>query len=487
MNSIEKILKQKGPSLSSEIAEILQNVEGISKEAARKRISRMPDSIKRLKGISFPNRESFIFLEGQFGNIDFYENLTNAFIESNSAYGRAILGLKARNGIIKRINFSIASGLPIFFTKGQLLHEYVEKKLIDLGVLLISESIDGQLIKLKNISDLSNRRQAVLKVESIVLSTVRIWLTKLGITSFNVTAIRDDVIPKFGPFNWDIVGPSYLSGLTGKKEGKITQGYVVGDIILDKEIQLSDLIPFFYKTDLIRNQKNQKRFVAMFIADLFAPDALNELRRRGFLVATPENLFGAEIAKLLKELVNTIEHAAAAIVKNPDAVFKLIGKISKIEGASYNLRSVILELIIGRLFTINGYQIQIRQLIRDPYFESAEIDIKAVKDNEVICIECKAKAPGNLVNKDEIEEWINTSYPRIKGWLKNANTLPSKRAFHFYSSTDYSLEAKVFISQLREIHKRQAISFYNGQDIIKFLGEQKQNSLVTIFKEHFKE
>jgi hypothetical protein len=157
----------------------------------------------------------------------------------------------------------------------------------------------------------------------------------------------------------------------------------------------------------------------MFIADLYDNSALKELRRRGCLLARPETVFGGEEAKLLRELIRTIENAAAAIINDPERVFELLRKLGKVEGASHNLRGVLLEFIVARLYSLNGYKIDIRQRIFTKG-ERAEIDIKAHRADEVVCIECKGMSPGNLIGADEINDWLSSSLPIIGLWVTNA-------------------------------------------------------------------
>ena len=185
-------------------------------------------------------------------------------------------------------------------------------------------------------------------------------------------------------------------------------------------------------------------------------------------------------------MILTIENAAAAVVNDPQQVFQLLQKIGKIEGASQNLRGILLEFLIARIYSLDGFNIDIRQQVYSNEEGRAEIDIKAVRPNEVVCIECKGKMPGNLINAEEIDEWLKDSVPVIKKWLKSCSgSLPNKKRFEFYTSTDYSDEAKRLINEIEHGHKKQPIQFFKGTDIIEKLRHLSQNSLVNIFNEQF--
>ncbi len=180
-----------------------------------------------------------------------------------------------------------------------------------------------------------------------------------------------------------------------------------------------------------------------------------------------------------------IEHASAVFTKEPQKFVKLIDILTKIEGAALNLRGVVLEFILARLYSNNGYNIDIRQQIVSSKGEQAEIDVKATNHSEVVCVECKAKSEKNFVSKQELEEWESKSLPRIKDWLKSSESLPAKKRFVFATSTDFDNDAKEFIKTKLSIHKKQPIEFVTGAEIVQWLKGQNESSLKNVFNEHF--
>jgi hypothetical protein len=438
--------------------------------------------------VRFPNREAFLFINEQLGKPEFYERLASTLKETGSSYGRALIGLAARGGVMSAKQFPVAAGLPVERAKGQVPHFFVEQRLIELGLIIRSPSPDGDVVSLWDCSPTNDRRHASEVVEDIALGALKVWLAKVGWTSPKAIAVRSHghgSLPKFGQFHWDLVGPCYLASLVGYRAGKIVNGFIVGDILLDRDITLEDLRPFLAKWDVLQNQKRATRFQPLFVADWFTPEALHELRTRGCFVGMLTTLFGEEVAKQLHELVGTIQHAAAAVTNNPQAVFDLLSKVAKIEGAALNLRGVVLELIIGHLFRLLGYQIDIRQQVESEDHERAEIDVKATNRREVVCVECKGKGPNALVDAPEIQEWLDKPLVRIKSWLKLASSLPESRRFEFYASTDYTEDAKRLIAQVQAAHKKQPISFLTGADVLNKLKDQKEKALGDIFREQF--
>src|SRR5665213_417950 len=182
-------LYHKGPTLSSEIVKHLVST-GIGEEAARKRVSRVEPPIQRLNNIILPNREAFLLLDEHFGTAIFWINLSEALVQTRSAYGRALLGLAAREGAVSYPEFPIASGLPVANAKGHLLHSLVEKRLLELRLINKIGTADGDEVSDYLREGLTARRKATVLVEDIVLSVFRAWLVKIGWSSANAVKIR---------------------------------------------------------------------------------------------------------------------------------------------------------------------------------------------------------------------------------------------------------------------------------------------------------
>jgi hypothetical protein len=261
---IATLLKKGGPTLSSKIVDELVNT-GISRETARKQVSRSSGTVRRLQGIQFPNRERFLFLEDQFGKQIFKSTLSASLKQSNTSYGRALTGLESRGGAVPVGHFAIAGGLPVENTKGQLLATLILSRLLQVGLLKKETSTDREIVSLWNVASISNRRLASLIVEDITLAAIKTWLMNMGWVSTNAIKIRTDhSAPRFGQFPFDIVGPSYLNSIIHYKKGKPVNGFIVADILLDREIKSKDLEPFFSKLSVLANQKRKAHFQPLF-------------------------------------------------------------------------------------------------------------------------------------------------------------------------------------------------------------------------------
>jgi len=484
MDLIESLLKAR-PYRSSELAEKIVEVEKIKPDAARKRLSRARSPVKRLK-INLPNKEKIFYLEGQLGSTLFADTVTNILIETNSAAGRALIGLKTVGGALPLSLFPKTSGTSALHSKKHLYFQKVLDQLSEINLIHINkEAVSGDLVCLHGHADITKKQDAIFTVENIALSIVKTWLSNLGISSPNAIKIREEG-PTYGTFAWDIVGPSYLSGLVTFKKGQIQNAFVVGDIILNKKITIEILAPFFYKLSSLKNQQKIRPFITIIIAESFEEEALIELRKKGVIIAMPKTILGKENAALLRALIEAIEKADEVIRNNPEKFLELLKKINKIEGAALNLRSVVFDFIIARLYSLEGYQCEIRKkIITKKNRDRAEIDVLAERVERIVCIEGKAMAPKNIVTKAEIEDWIERVCPRVKQWLKERERTPATKILEFYSSTDYDQEALTLINEIKINHKKIKINFFNGKEIIEKLRALNQNSLISIYKEQF--
>lgn len=485
MDLIESLVKTR-PCRSSHLVKKLIEIENISPEAARKRISRVKSPIVRFDSINLPNKEFIYYYEGQQGNPQFFSYLSDILIETNSSAGRALIALRIADGAIPLSIFAKSSGTAIGSQSAK--HTSFRKVLSQLNELnlahVITGSSDEEIVCLHGKTDIPRKQQAVLLVEDIVLSIVKQWVANLGLGSFNKIKTREES-PTFGIFAWDIVAPSYISGVVKYKNGEIINGFIVGDIVLNTKLTSKLLRPFFYKLDSLNYQKNIRPFMALIIAEYFDSEALNQLRKRGVIIASPKTILGKENSELIQSLIKSIDNATLTIKDKPSELFEIIRKLSKIEGASLNLRSVLLDFIIARIYSIQGFTCDIRHKILTNNGLRAEIDVVAHRYDSVICVEGKAVAPGNKVNKNEIKKWVEKSFPRIKSWLNESEHSDKVKRMEFYSSTEFDDDALIYAKEIEAKYQKIKINFLNSTYILNELKNLKQKSLIEIFKEQF--
>jgi hypothetical protein len=228
------LLAKYGPLPAGDIQRHLLDY-GLSRVAARQRISRANGVVERYKGMPLPKREQFLLLTEQFRKHAFWEALLKAHTERRSAYGVALQSLIARDGVIPLKQFDIVSGSPIRLRKHVGSRTLLER-LIQCKVLRRIHHLDlGECIAVDAMGSLGSpdvhALRKRLQVEEILIGGVKDWARKIGFVSYGAVKTRTlDAIPRVGQFGWDITGPSYIRPLSTYEKGAVQPGFFVADV-----------------------------------------------------------------------------------------------------------------------------------------------------------------------------------------------------------------------------------------------------------------
>src|SRR5690606_3764361 len=99
-----------------------------------------------------------------------------------------------------------------------------------------------------SLDELAAATRSRLIAENILLDSVREWLRRLAMVSFNTVRTRGAELPRVGTFAWDLTAPSYLTSvLTRQKDKGVKPGWVVCDVLLIENAQLKHVEPFLHK------------------------------------------------------------------------------------------------------------------------------------------------------------------------------------------------------------------------------------------------
>jgi hypothetical protein len=494
--SIEAILRVEGPCLSTRLCEILE-VRGLSADAARQRISRAKgDNICRLPGLIFPRGVRFIYLESTANSDIFWEALIRDVGKASPSYAAAIGGLRARGGIVPLSQFNVVSGAPLK-QKGQISSETVLARLVAVRLMEVYD-VDGigPCVALAASGHFRRLPDEVLKArlltEKILLLAVKDWARKLGFASFGKVAIRDDRSepPRVGTFAWDLTGPSYLSPLIRRgADGTPKPGFLVCDITIDEEVEESGAAAFVRKCHSMAMLHRIPPILPIFIAGRFSKEALNLGRSSGVVMATPNSLFGRDIAIGLAALMQTLTKAAAVAVKRPEIVGELFDKLGQIEGAAGNLRGALFEILVGHcVVKLEDGSIDIgRKVIDSMTQERAEIDVFRVKEyREAWVYECKAHQPSQIVSKEMVEEWFTTRVPVIFRVLgSEARFHDCKFHFEYWTCGSFDDEALEFLTKIKERTKKYEIGWKDGKAVREYVSKVKPKAVLETFDQHF--
>jgi hypothetical protein len=276
MQTIAQILSKHGPALTSDVAARLRRA-GLSPEAARQRLSRLPDGVMALRGISFPKRVRFIYLESQWGTEAYWSALIKAIKATNPPYATAIAAMQARGGIVPARHFNIISGSPLR-QKGQVASDVVLDRLLGIQLLWkVNVPDEGECIVLNDrvapaaINQHSLR--ARLLTEKVLLDALRQWAGRMNLASPKATRIRDEEpAPQFSTCKFDLCGPSYLRPLTRMEDGRPTPGFLVADVLAGATLDEPAAAAFVRKCEML-SEKGATLHVAADFRQLYARGA----------------------------------------------------------------------------------------------------------------------------------------------------------------------------------------------------------------------
>ncbi|WP_124596429.1 hypothetical protein [Burkholderia stagnalis] len=493
MSTIEQLLKDYGPCLSTELTQRLVDYD-VTPEAARQRVSRAPAPVKRLAYLPFPRNARFMYLQEQYGSPQFWDALERALLKYSPAYGGAIAALRQRGDLMPKSHFDIACGSPLALTRhlspAAVLGRLIQAKLFEeIDVPRYGPCI-ARVQSSEFYDEMVSAMQARLVVEDIMLKAVRGWARSLGMVSYDKTKIRGDDAsnPQVGRFAWDFTAPSYLGALVDRTEqGKPNPGFLVCDILLNNEVTTEGLAPFIGKCRTVRSLK-VGRCMQIFIADRYSNEAFKLAKAEGIVPATPDTLFGREVAASLHRLSEVLRQAADSV--SPQVFDELFNGLSRIEGAATNLRGALFEFWAAEAIrqTYPAAQIRMNRIFTDETGR-AEVDVQAsVGFREVRFYECKGYQPGGLIPDEEVDRWLEKRIPLVYKQARDASEWRGMN-FHFEFWTTGRLSdaaiAKITTAQNTIRSTRYTLAHRDAENLASFAAETKDRALIGTLRQHF--
>ncbi|MDY0415972.1 MAG: hypothetical protein RBQ83_13805 [Pseudomonas sp.] len=492
---VKDFLQNHGPCLSSELADYLVQTLKISPDAARKRVSRLADNVRRLGYVTFPRRARFMYLEQQFGSPVYWEKLVGALMQTNTAYGNAIAALRQRGGAVPERLFPIVCGAPIRQQK-HLSPETIFTRLNEAGLLKrVTLPSLGDCIAIVQADEYYDQLSPMIRVrlitESFLLAAVSDWLRKLGVVSYGKVATReDDSLPRVGTFAWDLTAPSYLGPMVkATKDGKDKPGFVVCDVYLGDSVTIEGVKPFINKCRTLRSLRNVGSCLQIFAAEKFNSDAFQILKKNGIIPATPANLFGEEVAAGLRELSAVLNKAATLSTIDPAKFDDLFSKLGKITGASNQLRGTLFEYLAAELMRKSGASLVRLNRIYKNSMGVAEADVIAERqDLSVTFIECKGHDPYGQTPHSEVKRWLQHNVPiffRIRNEHQDWKNIPAH--FEFWTTAPLTQESLDLLERAKSEIKatRYTISWRVGPEILTLCQRTNDDGLINAYRKHF--
>lgn len=459
-------LKVLGPCLSTDLSEYLVQNYGLTPTAARQRVSRAPAEVKRLGHLPFQRKARFLYLQSDYASPWYWNSLYKAIYETNGAYARALGAVEART-VLPLEHFWIACGAPIA-QKKHISAKTVLERLVAADILVI-ETLPGLglcVATKRTIEKTASREESLVAItrsrliaESILLDSIKEWLRRLALASYNSIKLRtgtDISPPKVGPFAWDLTAPSYVVGLTTWQKEKMKPGLLLCDVLLGKRALLQHIEPFLYKVKSLQALRNVSRGFFIFVAQSFEAEAFRALRTAGVVPATPEALFGKDIAEAFRDLIVTLTKAALGSL-DPIKFDSLFNKLGKLEGAVGNMRGAFFELLVAEIVRkTSPAQVQVNKIcVGDD--GTAEVDVYELKEGIIArMIECKGMAPGALVDDEEIVLWLTKRITTVRQHLLKQGWRGPKPRFELWTSGHLS---EIALSRIERTRKANAGKF----------------------------
>jgi len=496
MNILDSILESKGPTSSSKVVEILVSSHGLTKSAARKRVSRGSVNISSLKGISLPRREKFVYLKKDYGSPQYWDNLVFELQESNSAYGLALGALIQRGEIVLKQHFSIICGAPLKQSKhlspDTVLQNLITTKLVS----IVSVSGVGDCVAVSKGNEYYYQElipffRARLKTEDILLGGVNEWVKNIGLGSYGKVLIRNyknEEQPKVGTFNWDLTAPSYVGALTtpvANKENKI--GFIACDICLGLPITVKGLTPFIYKCNTLRSLTKVGRCLQFFIADRFTKEAFYLAKKNGILPVTVDTLFGNEVSDGLKYLLAAL-NGLSNLMYDPVMFDEMFSRLSKIEGAVSNLRGAFFEFIVAEVFRKQANDVRMNYILKNSLGQSAESDVVVYSQNQLLFVECKGYSPHAFIPDNEVKKWISERVPKIVKAAKEhtdwKNIVPTLEFWTTGKLTDEAVE--MIETAMKTINpNKYKLGYKDSIGVHEIIKITKDKELINSFEKNF--
>ena len=464
MNSfIESYLITNGPSLSSDIKSELINITKISDVAARKQISRANGDVFHLRNITFPKNESFLYLKDQYQTSRFYQNLYESLIKVNSITGYVLSVMDCLGGKVSINKFNTFA--PVEYASKKNLINKIKEQLLSIDFIQEDSNSNGEkFLQLNPLFYSTTRAISIVHEEKQLLSviTVEDFFKKNSFGSYN----KFEQYGNFSGYTWDITCPSYLLPFRKISNEKILPGFLVADVLPEKNISERHVKYFIEKIENLTHKKNVRPFLPFLIGEHFSDDALMLLREKGVCVSVFDNLLGKSTADLLRDIILTMEECKSQIKgDNSEKIEKILKSILVYEGKTINIKGSLFEMLVANIIykLTNGF-VKIGKLI-ELNREKAEIDIFCEKGvSGFLIIECKAHKA--YITREDIDRWKNR-ITLIYQWIQSINEYKNRSiTFEYWCTSDYDKDALDLLKTMKECKKYQ-VEYKNLNDIKK--------------------
>ncbi|KAJ8740568.1 hypothetical protein H9Y13_18995 [Aeromonas veronii] len=427
----------------------------------------------------------------------FWGHLFKAIYSQKGAYALALGAVQAR-GIVPIEHFYTICGSPKAQQKKISAFSVLERMLD--ARIFVKDEVDGigECVLTKDLYDRNELKEleiisvrARLLAEEIFIGAMKEWLRRLSIASFDCIKTRGDINsqPMVGPFFWDLSSPSYLAPLVDwNKQDKPNPGFVVCDVLFSKNVELIHIEPFLNKINSLQALKKINKVIYIFVALSYEKEALNKLKEKGVIPATPESLFGKDIAEAFISLIDITKKSAIGEIESK-AFDEVITRLGSLEGAMGNMRGAFFEILVSHIIrNSTAGNVYLNRTFKNNGGEKAEVDVYVVPQvGEPRIIECKAMKPGSFVSNEEVNRWLDIRIKRVREHLQRLEITNKNGGipnFELWTTGRLSDESIARIERTKEANIKKFNLLVFGPNEIRNVASSDDAAL-KILKEHF--
>jgi hypothetical protein len=226
----------------------------------------------------------------------------------------------------------------------------------------------------------------------------------------------------------------------------------------------------------------------IFVADGYTKEAYRLAKEAGIVPATTDTLFGAEVARALRQLTDVLKEVFPR-ADNMAKVDELFKRLSHIEGAANNLRGALFEYLVAETVGLSGGHtyVQMNELLRDPAGRPVEVDVLFVKHDDVVrFIECKGYQPGGTVPDQLVDRWLTDRIPLLRAAAEGQHFWKKCRLeFEFWTTGRLTPEATEKIAHAAGRTQKYGIRLVDRDELERRVADTNNTGLKRTLKEHF--
>jgi len=463
---------------SGDVLNYCEKTLGITNEAARKRLQRLPSYIFKIKGIC-RDKQSILYHKDKWIDIDFLDKLVE-ILKNNARQHYAVLNaLNLYYGSVPRAILAEYTVSPVRNIKG---HKNFDTIIQDLISLRLVEETNDYFVALGDYTTYNDKRSKALDViHRMTIDHFHEWGRNIGLFSYDSANFHSE----FSSYQFAIVAPSYINSLVSKsKNGKNVPAFVVADILLNRDIDKDDIEFFIKKLENVSMRNTAARIIPFLLIGTHSQEVYSVLKSKGVIVGNIDELFGDKYAESVYGILNLIENAGAILKTNPDQYLKLIESIEKLStGKTYNLKGDLFEMAVGYYHGQLCKTLEISKTVRYDN-EFREIDVYAVYQDKVVFAECKGY--NSKIDDEYVANWLSKKIPVIRNWALSCESLCDKQiVFEIWSTGGFTDEATKRLSATHQKTKKYQIDFYDYTQMLNLAKEKKVRHFTEIIRSYY--